>query len=51
MAVVDIYDALLTDRPYRKGMSKKQALNALRQEVDEGKLDKRIFKYLIEIIE
>ncbi len=49
--MVDIYDALVTDRPYRKGMSKKQALDILRQEVDEGKLDKRMVEYLIEIVE
>jgi putative two-component system response regulator len=46
MAVVDIYDALVTDRPYRKGMTKKKALSILMQEGDEGKLDKPIIEQL-----
>ena len=40
MAVVDIYDALVTGRPYRKGMSKEKALGILQLEAEEGKLDK-----------
>ncbi|MDJ0782514.1 MAG: response regulator [Desulfosarcinaceae bacterium] len=39
MAVADIYDALVTDRPYRKGMSREKALNILHEEVGHGKLD------------
>lgn len=39
MAVVDIYDALVTDRPYRKAMSKEEALAVLREEADKGELD------------
>ena len=50
MGVVDIYDALITDRPYRKGMSKEKALSILREEAEEGKLDKEIVECLIEII-
>lgn len=42
MTVVDIYDALTTDRAYRKGMSRKIALAILHQEADEGRLDERI---------
>ena len=49
MTVADIYDALTSDRPYRKAMSQEKALAILCQEADEGKLDKQIVEYLIEI--
>ena len=39
MAVADIYDALITDRPYRKGMSMEKTLDILYKEADAGKLD------------
>jgi putative two-component system response regulator len=51
MAVVDIYDALISDRPYRKGMSKERAQEILRQDSAEGKLDSKLAEYLIEIVE
>ena len=47
MAVVDIYDALITDRPYRKGLSRAQALSILQEEADEGKLDKSVVEQLL----
>ncbi len=47
MAVVDIYDALVTDRPYRKGMAKEKAFRILREEGKNGKLDKSIIEKLI----
>ena len=39
MAVVDIYDALVTERPYRKAMTREKAIGILREEAREGKLD------------
>ena len=36
MAIVDIYDALITDRPYRKGLPLETAENILREEVKRG---------------
>jgi putative two-component system response regulator len=51
MAVVDIYDALVTDRSYRKGMDKERALSILREEVAKGKLDKGIIDMLEEMID
>jgi putative two-component system response regulator len=51
MAIVDYYDGLLTDRPYRERMSHQEALAILRQEAREGKLDEEIVKYLLEIVE
>jgi putative two-component system response regulator len=50
LAVADIYDALTSDRPYRKAMSKEKALEILRQEAGEGKLDRKIVEYLTEIV-
>jgi putative two-component system response regulator len=46
MAVVDIYDALTTDRPYRKGMTKTEAVKILEEESQRGKLDASIIGHL-----
>jgi putative two-component system response regulator len=51
MAVVDIYDALVTDRPYRKGMPLEKAVGILKQEADNKKLDPAVVNYLIEFVE
>ncbi len=37
--VADICDALTSDRPYRRGLSVRQALDTLTREVEAGKLD------------
>lgn len=50
MCVADIYDALITDRPYRKGMSKQKAFKILREEAKGRKLDEKIVEYLIELV-
>jgi putative two-component system response regulator len=50
MAVVDIYDALVTDRPYRKGMPLEKAVEILKQEASNQKLDPAVVKYLIEFV-
>ena len=47
VGVVDIYDALITDRPYRNGMSRERAFSILTEEADAGKIDKDIVKRLI----
>jgi putative two-component system response regulator len=47
MAVADIYDALITDRPYRKGMSKEKAFGIINKEAGEGKLDPEVVKCLL----
>ena len=51
MAVVDIFDAMITDRPYRKGMDKVKVISILREEGAQGKLEQKIIEYLIEMIE
>jgi len=50
MAVVDIYDALITDRPYRKAMGKEKAFEILRSEAEAGKLDRDIVNLLFDHI-
>jgi putative two-component system response regulator len=42
MCVVDIYDALITHRPYRAAMPRARALEILREEVRAGKLDETV---------
>jgi putative two-component system response regulator len=51
MAVVDIYDALITDRPYRNGMESKRAFEILHDEAEQNKLNKKIVENLAEIFE
>lgn len=35
IAIADTFDAMTTDRPYRKGMSKEKALNTIQKEADK----------------
>ncbi len=49
MSVIDIYDALLTDRPYRKAMPIEKVRDILQEMVDEGKLNKQIVEYILEL--
>jgi HD-GYP domain-containing protein (c-di-GMP phosphodiesterase class II) len=50
MAVVDIYDALVTDRPYREGMPLEKAVDILNQEAKNNKVDKVVVDHLIEAV-
>lgn len=50
MAVVDIYDALITNRPYRKAMNKEKALEILHEEAEMGKIDKKVVNALSELV-
>ena len=50
MAVADVYDALMTDRPYHKGVSKEKALSIMQQDVDEGRLDRAAVSNLAELV-
>ena len=36
MAIVDVYDAIITDRPYRKGLPLDTAQNILQTEAQKG---------------
>jgi putative two-component system response regulator len=46
ISVADVYDALTTDRPYRKAMSHAKALDILRREVGEGAWDPEVVEVL-----
>jgi len=48
--VVDIFDALIANRPYRSAMSREDAFATLMREADEGKLDRKIVGHLIEMV-
>lgn len=39
IAVADVYDALVSDRPYRRALSREEALEVLAEEVRCGRLD------------
>lgn len=45
MAIVDIYDALVTDRPYRKKIPREKAFKILHEEAAEGKIDREILRH------
>jgi hypothetical protein len=51
LTVADIFDALITDRPYRKALSMDEAKNELRDMEKKGKLDTRIVATLFGLIE
>ena len=46
MAVADFYHALITDRPYRRGMSREEALMLMKREATEGRLDDTVVSRL-----
>ena len=46
----DIYDALITDRPYRDGMPLEKAVEIIKQEANNEKLDKVVVGHLIEVV-
>ncbi|QTA37714.1 HD domain-containing protein [Thermosipho ferrireducens] len=46
LQVADVYAALIENRPYKKALHYKEALDIIKSEVDSGKLDKRIFNEL-----
>jgi putative two-component system response regulator len=43
LQVVDVYDALTTERPYKKAFSITDALQTMKEEVAKGWWDPRIF--------
>ena len=49
-AVADIYDALTTDRPYKAGYTPAEALEIMRRDVWDGKLEQRIVDALERLV-
>lgn len=50
IAISECYDALSTDRPYRKALSRIEALDILSQETNQGKWDPELFGEFKEIL-
>jgi putative two-component system response regulator len=51
IGVVDCFDALITERPYRKAMSKEKALEIMQTEMKNGLWDPELFRILRYILE
>jgi HD-GYP domain-containing protein (c-di-GMP phosphodiesterase class II) len=45
-----MYDALVSERPYRKAMSKEEAIRLLREDARAGRLDRSIVETLIDLL-
>jgi putative two-component system response regulator len=43
LQIVDVYDALTTERPYKRALSVEEALRTMRSEIRKGWWDERIF--------
>lgn len=50
MAVADAYDAITTDRPYRKGMPEKVAIGIFEDEIDSGQWNPEVVRVLLKIL-
>ena len=50
MAVADIYDALVTDRPYRRGMTKEGAIEIMQGEAEKGLIDSTVVLHLTNLL-
>jgi putative two-component system response regulator len=51
LQTVDVYDALTTDRPYRKALSDEEALRIMRVEVGRGWWDRQIVEEFAQMLE
>ena len=51
MAIVDVFDALTTDRPYRQALSHKRVVEILREETEKGWWDPFLTMKFIRMIE
>jgi putative two-component system response regulator len=50
MAVVDVYDALSTGRPYKSPLPREQAVSILCRETDEGSWDPRVVERFLKVL-
>ncbi|MDI6606458.1 MAG: HD domain-containing phosphohydrolase, partial [Candidatus Omnitrophota bacterium] len=50
ISVADAFDAMITDRPYRKGLSKKEAIEEIKR-VSGKQFDAEIARALVELYE
>ena len=49
VTIADIFDALYTDRPYRKGMSLEKSLSIIKEDAERGKLDPVLVEHLFDM--
>ena len=50
LQIVDVYDALTTERPYKRAFSSADAFQTMREEVDKGWWDRHIFDEFEQLI-
>jgi len=50
IGIADAFDAMTTNRPYRRAMTEDEAIEELRKDVESGKYDKKLFEILLDII-
>lgn len=50
VTMVDIFDALTSERPYSKRMSAFEAMKIIMKDVEAGKLDKKVFAEFVKIL-
>jgi len=50
VALCDIFDALTTDRPYRKGLPQEVGLQIIRDEVKRGYWDRQLFEVFVDMV-
>jgi len=50
LQIVDVYDALTTERPYKRAFSNAEALRTMKQEVERGWWDPKIFVQFEELV-
>ena len=50
VTIVDMYDSMTTDQPYRRALSQEKAFEILWKETNDGKLDRAIVQQLIDIV-
>jgi putative two-component system response regulator len=50
LQIVDVYDALTTDRPYKKAFSITDALQTIKEEVAKGWWDPQIFEQFEQLL-
>jgi putative two-component system response regulator len=50
VSIVDCYDALTSNRPYRMALSKQEAIRVLNQETKDGLWEKKLLKKLTEVV-
>lgn len=50
LQIVDVYDALITARPYKKGMKPAEALKVMEKEVRRGWWDPEVFAVFVELL-